>query len=86
MNESELKSAIEVKIDSSSYSIWTIGITDDPKRRRDEHEAEGKNVKYWSAWKADTETIARNVEAHFLDKGMEGGTGGGEHPTYVYVF
>ncbi len=49
MNESELKSAIEVKIDSSNYPIWTIGITDDPKRRRDEHEAEGKNVKYWSA-------------------------------------
>jgi len=86
MNESKLKSAIEAKKGSSQYSIWTIGITDDPKRRRDEHEAEGKNVKYWSDWEADTETIARNVEAYFIDKGMKGGTVGGEHPTYVYVF
>lgn len=86
MNESELNSAIEAKIVSTEYSIWTIGITDDPKRRRDEHEAEGETIAYWSDWKADTETITRNVEAHFLDKGMKGGTGGGEHPTYVYVF
>ncbi len=86
MNESGLKSAIEAKKGLSSYSSWTIGITDYPKRRRDEHEAEGKNVKYWSDWNADNETIARNVEAYFIDKGMNGGTGGGEHPTYVYVF
>jgi predicted GIY-YIG superfamily endonuclease len=84
MNEAELKAAIQRKV--STYSYWTIGITDDPERRKKEHEAEGKSVKYWSHWKADTEAIARAVEAYFIDKGMKGGTGGGEHPTYVYVF
>jgi predicted GIY-YIG superfamily endonuclease len=84
MNESELKAAIQRKV--ITYSVWTIGITDDPERRKKEHENEGKSVEYWSHWKADTEAIARAVEAYFIDKGMKGGTGGGEHPTYVYVF
>jgi hypothetical protein len=84
MNESELRDAIQRKV--TTYSMWTIGITDDPERRKNEHENEGKSVTYWSHWKADTEAIARAVEAYFIDKGMKGGTGGRDHPTYVYVF
>jgi hypothetical protein len=37
-------------------------------------------------WQADTEAIVRNVEKYFLDKGMKGDTGGGEHSTYIYSF
>jgi len=80
MRESEIIEAIEKSV--RYYSVWTIGVTDDPKRRRGEH----SNPEYWYDWKADTETIARNVEKHFLDKGMKGATGGGEYPTYVYIF
>jgi hypothetical protein len=86
MNESELKAAIQRKVGSTRYGIWTVGITDDPARRKREHEDEGKSCTYWSHWKADTETIARDIESYFINKGMKGGTGGGEHPTYVYVF
>ena len=86
MNEQDLKKAIQLSIDSTPYKIWTIGITDDCTRRKGEHEAEGKSCSYWRDWKADTEAIARNVEAYFLAKGMEGGAGGGEHLTYVYRF
>jgi len=89
MNENEIKQAIEKKVKNAKkvdYSIWYIGITEDPDRRKREHEDEGKNTKFWIQWKADTETIARNVEEYFIDKGMKGGTGGGENPTYVYVF
>jgi hypothetical protein len=84
MNESEIIRAISLGI--KNYTLWTIGITDDPQRRKSEHEAQGQNVMAWRDWKADTETIARNVERYFLDKGMKGGTGGGEHPTSVYIF
>jgi hypothetical protein len=84
MNESELKAAIEGKV--ITYSLWTIGITDDPERRKKEHENEGKSVAHWSHWKADTEDIARDVEAYFIGKGMKGGTGGTGHGEYVYVF
>lgn len=86
MNESDIKSAIERVVGTTSYSSWIIGITNDPVRRRKEHDDEGENTKYWHDWKADSETIARNVEKYFQDKGMKGSTGGGEHPTYVYIF
>jgi hypothetical protein len=84
MQESEIKEQIQQSV--SDYKMWTIGITDDPVRRKVEHDGKGENTKFWKDWKADTETIARNVEAYFLDKGMKGGTGGGDHPTYVYIF
>lgn len=86
MNKQELINAIEKKKGSTEYSIWTIGITNDPDRRKGEHESDGKNVTYWKHWKADSEKIAREVETYFLDKGMKGGGGGGNTPTWVYVF
>jgi hypothetical protein len=84
MRESEIVQAIEQSV--TDYKLWTIGITDDPVRRKAEHESKGENTKYWKEWEADSEAIARNVESYFLNKGMKGGTGGGEHPTYVYIF
>lgn len=88
MTEQVIKEAIERKRGSTSYSIWTIGITNDPARRRKEHDAEGKNTSAWSHWEADSESIARNVEQYFILKGMKGGTGGGGGPSprWVYVF
>lgn len=86
MDGNELKIEIEKQRGQSPYSYWTVGVTDDPKRRRGEHDAEGENTKYWHCWKADTEMIARSVEEWVIGKGMKGGTGGGTHPTYVYIF
>ena len=80
MKESEIIAEIEKKV--SYYSAWTIGITNDPKRRREEH----GNPSSWYEWKANSEKIVRNVEKYFLDKGMKGGGGGGENPTWVYIF
>ncbi len=86
VSESEIRTAIERKIGNSGYSIWTIGITDNPTERREAHKNDGENTAYWSEWKADSENVARNVERYFLGKKMKGGTGGGKNPTYVYVF
>jgi len=36
MNKTELIAAIEKKRGSLGYSAWTIGITNDPERRRTE--------------------------------------------------
>lgn len=85
MDGRELINVIETKRGSTSYSIWTIGITDDPERRRKEHEGERRDVRFWKHRKADGEAIARAVEKHFLEKGMKGDTGGGKVPTFVYV-
>ena len=80
MNKSEIIEVIEKS--ASNYLAWTIGITDAPKRRKREH----GTPRYWLYWKADSETIARNVEKHFLYKGMKSGGSDGDHPTFVYMF
>lgn len=79
-SESAIKSAIEAIV--TTYSLWTIGVTDDPDRRRGEH----GNPSVWHQWDADTETAARNVEKYFLDKGMKGAPGGAGRADYVYIF
>ncbi len=86
MDKDALIAAVNQRIGSTSLDIWYIGVTNDCTRRKGEHEAEGKSCKYWRDWEADTEKIARDVETYFISKGMKGGIGGGEHPTYVYVF
>lgn len=84
-SESIIKDAIEKRVSTAKtkdYTIWTIGVTDDPGRRKEEH----GNPKYWMQWDADSETEARNVEKYFLDKGMKGGRFGPGTADYVYIF
>jgi len=80
VSESAIKAAIEAK--ATRYPAWTIGITDDLDRRRKEH----GSPSIWHHWDADSQQIARSVEAHFLGKGMKGDTGGGGRADYVYIF
>jgi hypothetical protein len=61
---------------------WTIGVTDDPDRRR----RELGNPDSWYHWDAHTEQTARDVEAHYVNKGMKGDTDGGGTASYVYIF
>ena len=70
------------KIVLGDYRRWTIGITEAPDRRKEEHNYPER----WFEWLADSEQDARNMEKYFLDKGMNGAGGGGDKPTYVYIF
>ncbi len=78
--ESEIESAIEQIV--GYYPAWTIGVTDNPTRRKDEH----GNPSVWHDWNANREMGARNVEKYFLDKGMKGGGGGAGRADSVYIF
>lgn len=80
-SEAQIISEIE-KIAGWAYSSWTIGITEDPERRKQEH----NNPVRWHHWDAVLESSARNIEKYFLAKGMKGDTGGGTYPHYVYIF
>jgi len=71
VKEPEIESTIERIV--TTYPFWTIGITDNP----DCCKSENSNPKHWLQWRADDETIARDVEKYFLDKGMKGAFGGG---------
>ena len=79
-SESAINAAITRIV--SNYHVWTIGVTDSPTRRRGEHAYPST----WHHWNADTERVARNVEAFFIAKGMKGATGGGGKADYVYIF
>jgi hypothetical protein len=84
-SKASIVAAIETKKANTKYSIWRIGLTNDPKQRKEDWE----NPTYWSQWAADSLSDAQDIEAHFIDKGMQGGTGGdlsSRSTTYVYVF
>lgn len=99
MNEQDIIAKIDEKVKrttiggehpplSKKYPEWYIGITNDPEKRRAWHETEKgkKKVKLWEDWQADSKDIASRVEKHFLDLGMDGGEGGSESPTHVYIY
>lgn len=89
MNKDTIKKEIEARVMSENhkdYKYWTVGVTDDPGRRKGEHENDGKKVDWWKAWDADSEDDAREIEGHYKDKGMKGGEGGRGNADFVYIF
>ena len=79
--EAQIKTEIEGVV--SYHPWWRIGITDDPERRKREH----NNPLRWYEWDAITETTARRIERYYIDeKGMQGDVGGGLTPHWVYIF
>lgn len=89
MNKSQIISEIEGRVSRAkekNYSLWTIGVTDDPDVRKTQHDNDGKVVKHWINWSTESEKDGRSIEEYFLDKGMKGDTGGGGSARYVYIF
>ena len=88
LNKASIKQAIEKKV-ASNYSVWQVGITNNSATRKQQHEDDGKSVKSWTQWEADSLSDARDIESHFLGKGMKGGGGGdldANKTVYVYIF
>ena len=89
MNKSDIISEIEGRVNRSKkadYTLLTIGISDKPKTRKDKHENDGKDVKYWKDWSTNSEKDGRDIEGYFLDKGMKGDRGDDGSASYVYIF
>jgi hypothetical protein len=89
MKKESIKAAIVAKVGSTKYSIWRIGLTHDPAKRKQEWKDEGASVTSWAHWQADSLSDAQEIEAHFIKKGMKGGSGGdlsAYKAVYVYVF
>lgn len=84
MNYNELVTAIDsvVKNANSTYTSWTVGVTDRPDERKTEHGNPGT----WEIWDADTEKIGRDVEEYFKSLGMNGDIGGPGNANHVYIF
>ena len=83
MNAEELEIIKEIEDYVSkcggSFSSWYIGIAEDPRDRLfNEHNVSEKEG-IWIYRTTSSSEIARNVEQHFLDLGMDGGSGGGDY-------
>ncbi len=65
----------------ANYSAWTIGITDNPDERREDH----GNPLYWCIWNANTSEGARAIKSYFISKGMKRGPGRIRIANYVYL-
>ena len=79
--ESTIKAGIDRLV--GSYSLWGIGLTSDPDGR----ELELGNPNGWQIFDADSEQGAKNIETHFVDKGMASNNEGrGGRAKFVYIY
>ncbi|MCP4502653.1 MAG: hypothetical protein GY822_22125 [Deltaproteobacteria bacterium] len=63
-----------------------VGITNDPKRRRTEHNVPEVD---WRCLDFHNEKDAKKKKKWFIDQGFDGGGGGGtkeDKPTFVYLY
>ncbi|MDA1127976.1 MAG: hypothetical protein O2913_04655 [Chloroflexi bacterium] len=79
--ETMIKAGIDRLV--GSYSLWGIGLTNDPDTR----ELEMGSPNGWQFFDADSEESAKNVEEHFLSKGMAGNNEGRVgRAKFVYIY
>ena len=80
--EADIKAAIEKITTGKRYEVWTIGVTDNPTLRREEH---GRPT-IWHYFDVDSAEEALNVEKSYRAKGMKGYTGSAKgNPDFLYI-
>lgn len=90
----KIKQEIISEIDSyieecgGGYSAWYVGVSKDARDRLFNQHGVKEKGDFWIHRAASSSQIAREVEAHFVNKlGTDGGTGGGdETATMVYAY
>jgi len=74
--------------ESYNYNDCYVGVTSDIKQRLFvDHNVSEQNG-HFTYWKAPSSTMAREVEQYFLERGMDGASGGGDESAimvYAYV-
>ena len=86
----EIISEIDSHIEDSGggYSAWYVGVSKDARDRLFNQHGVKEKGDSWIYRAASSSKIAREVEAHLVDKlGTDGGSGGGdETATMVYAY
>ena len=66
---------------------WYVGIAAKPRERLFDDHSVDEDSGAWIHRRASSDSVAREIEKHFLDKGAQGGAGGGdEDTTAVYAY
>ncbi|MBN2026593.1 MAG: hypothetical protein JW854_07545 [Actinobacteria bacterium] len=89
-SEEEIKKDIRdyIQIRGGPYPSWYVGISSNPRMRLFEEHSVREEGNPWIYRTAFDSTIARRIEAYFIDNlGTDGGPGGGdEASTAVYAY
>lgn len=88
-NKTEIISKINAHVASrgGTHVDWYVGIATDPETRLFSDHNVDREYGKWIYVLANDENTAREAEAELLEyHGYDGGTGGGDHPRYVYAF
>lgn len=76
-----------IRNNGGAYSTWYAGIATYPRARLFTDHGVAEKTDAWIYEDCVTETSARKVEEHFLAKGCDGDTGGGDSSTkYAYAY
>lgn len=92
MNTQKIIAAFDSHILKSGrqyYKDFYVGITNDVERRLFTEHNVHREGDWWIYACCDSESIARDVESHYLELGMRGGLGGGNgdgSAKYVYCY
>jgi len=82
---SDIKSYV-AKI-GNDYSQWYVGVASDPKQRLFKDHAVQQAGGAWIYAPCASSAVAREIEDHFLARGMKGGSGGGDASSkYAYAY
>ena len=88
-NKGEVIADIEEYMESCGGELdeWYVGIAAKPRKRLfDDHSVDEDNGN-WIFVPATSSAVARRAEKYFLDRGAQGGPGGGDEDTrFVYAY
>lgn len=62
---------------NSALSLWYVGVSKNAEERLEEHGVSSESS-WWIYQRAPSSSVARQIETHFLEKGLDGGPGGGD--------
>lgn len=86
MMKNNIIDAIEQKVGATSFTLWTIGVTNDPDSTKALLESIDAPVLYWEYWKTCSDSDTKEILRYFLDKGMRLSVGSNGDTGGVYIF
>ncbi len=90
MTKTNIIDEITKYMQANGVRYWTeiyVGITKEPRSRLFNDHNVAEHGDYWIHCPADSSQVARDVEAHFLRLGADGGPGGGDATSdVVYAY
>lgn len=82
-SKQEIINDITSHFNGKKYAECYVGITKDANQRLFNDHNVSKESGHWIYRSASSDAIVREIEKHFLDKGMDGGDGGGDNQSII---